>query len=103
MKSRKLVRFDVLSKVADDVILGIPLTRSMRQRNVTGITRPTVAKLVVCYNEMIAAMRTEGLNEANVIFNSLDPAWLDDNGPIVQESNIPYSGEFPAGEWNEND
>lgn len=101
MKLRKLIRYDVLGRLTHDVAKGVPLARAMRKHDVEGITRPTVAKLVKANTVAIEALQAEDSTAASVMLNSLDPDWLDPLGPIVQETELKYEGEFPHGVWHE--
>lgn len=91
MKQRKLIRADVLRRMHDEVLLGVPVARSMvNHLPPAEITRPTVVMLLDVFGKA-----------SDVELASLFPEWLDVTGPAVQEQ--PYSyryvGRFPNGRW----
>jgi len=103
MKLRKLIRADVLQDLHADVKRGVPVAAAMRKYlPKDSMTRPTVVKLLAA-NHLLSEAREmkESLALADVLADSLFPAWLDSTGEAVQEEPHEYSyeGNFPNGRW----
>lgn len=96
---RKLLPERALSDIVTGVDLGIPLSRVIRDKNLT-VNRMTVTKLVDWYRFLQASFSIKAKGK-DVLRNSLFPPWLD---PLAKDAQVNdddwyYIGRFPWGEW----
>ena len=94
-KKRKLLTKRAITTLLSYQELGVTLNIAIRNLKID-LSRPTVVKLLKLYQESAQSPTT---------LPSLFPAWLDEDGPFVQEqpNGWYYKGFFPTGEWyNEN-
>lgn len=94
MRKRKLIPIVTIKALIDDIEIGVPLARAMRNHGID-MSRPAVAKLV---NSYVAADKTEDTHLHTTIMNSLFPIWLVTVGQ-EQPDNVAYEGFFPLGCW----
>lgn len=101
MKLRKHVRADILRRISEEALLGVPIARSMNKHIPAGeITRPTVVMLLDAL-ALVQSVEGVDLDVADRLVNSLFPVWLDSTGPAVQEQPYLYDyvGTFPQGKY----
>ena len=88
MRKRKLITQSTMQAIAEDISIGVPLARAMRNSDIT-MSRPAVAKLVKYYSTLPASPGVHA---------SLFPDWL-----VTDEQEQPdkmyYAGHFPQGAW----
>lgn len=101
MKLRKHIRADILRKMHESRLLGVPVAKLMQQHLPEGsITRPTVFHLLVAFDD---ADSLEGIawEDHEKLMDSVVPPWLDPMGEAVQvqPEDYNYEGRFPDGRW----
>ncbi len=98
---RKHITKAKLDELAKLYIKGVPITRLVRD-NSLDVSAPHLNKLIKAYFAADKlAMNKRAKQEADAIFNSLFPPWLDLTGNVVQvqPSDWKYEGYFPFGRW----
>ncbi len=95
MKPRKLLTPKALIELQQKTEMGVPLALALRQANLD-ITRPTAFNLL-----RMLHIANNPISPPSVT-DSLFPAWLDKDGPAVQEQpqSWIYEGYFPLGSWH---
>lgn len=95
MKPRKLLTPKALIELQQKTLIGVPLALAIRQQNLD-IARPTAFNLLRMLDIANNPLSPPGVTD------SLFPAWLDKDGPDVQEQpdTWVYNGYFPLGSWH---
>lgn len=98
MRKRKLITLPTMFLICDDLEIGVPLSRAMRNHDI-GMSRPSVNKLVRHFEYLLAAENMEvNIHTCKAIRESLFPDWL-----VTDEQEQPdsmyYNGNWPSGEW----
>ena len=88
---RKLFRRDLLIRMADLAIYGVPIAAIKRKHNLD-CSLPHLSKHIDYYNMF---------KDKPGVVDSLFPPWLNDIDNIQEEDNTKYKyvGLFPWGEW----
>src|SRR6266436_3873093 len=96
---RKLIPENILAKICNDSVLGIPLSKILASLNIQA-SRPHVNNLLDWYR-----MNNGGKGCWSIdVQNSLFPQWLDKESQVAQiaPSDWSYVGSFPFGYWEQD-
>ena len=94
MRKRKLITQSTMQAIAEDISIGVPLARAMRNADIA-MSRPAVAKLVKHYSTLMSADPKDSIH---TLYGSLFPDWLVTDEQ-EQPNNMYYEGYFPLGAW----
>jgi hypothetical protein len=103
MKKRKLLSPTAYIAVHARLNMGVPLSRIIKDLQVA-MSRPALSKLLAANDTSFSP--AVPVDDSIAIQNSLNPKWIDYDGPLVQEQpdDWKYVGYFPYGVWtHEND
>ena len=94
---RKLVPQAILIEVHDLHVIGVPLAKILRDKDLDAC-RPVISKLLDAYD--LAQREDMTTKVRHKVFNSLFPVWLAKE-PTIQEQpdGWRYAGRFPTGQW----
>lgn len=95
---RKLVAREHLKEITDLSLIGVPLTRIIKDKNMD-VSRPHLDKLVHLY-QLSYIDKVYEEEQLQLITNSLFPPWIEPDPIIqVQPETYKYRGRFPFGYW----
>ena len=95
---RKLLNELELQAVRKSYVLGVPLTRIIRDMQLS-VSRLHLLKLLYIYNDIVEE-ELKANEERHQLRSAIFPIWLNNTKGIIEQPNTwTYKGRFPFGEW----